>query len=672
VDTPAIGNVDSLVAGTGLAGVAGSDRATYDRPKPRAAKEKLFRELIKARQQATPVEIHEWAIQMVRQLRERDMEARRQQNRDIATFYQYYDSNEYGDFNEAGDWVPDPDNDDFSYSVPLVPAHVDAGKTLLLKTDLEYEYKAKSKVSVLDEQVAQMCKELAEEDMERIMTDDCRIDEFLYLLLAGKSYRKHYWARDPEDPQVADMPVYSQEQTDGESFKACANPDCAARLDDNAEICTRCMGEEVNIVEGPKVTVTKSRSTSVTLAQNQMYVPNPIGIQHDLSKPNINTSFMIERDTLPRAEAEFLYTQVLPGKRQGISEEMRLQREMERRRLKASNLTSDQDNAALRSMFQGSSDIVERERVWLPLWMYSTLLITGDHWYKTNKDGLFWCEDEKDCPENSQKVDGGQFMGDVYTDGLFLTVVDDNLVEINGVTVSENWVKLIAGRRPANTDGAGMRRLRPLADMANDATNLEFKVLMDDADPKTFLLKRYLSHLSKVGEYHLVDNLPDGTTLEDIAYRLQGASAHPDLAAMFDRINAISQFTAGTFDSMGAGAPDIKAAGTATGVVKLAEEAAGRYIEPILAITAADIKSDTKSSRTARNTPSIRKSRNSQSDSGKRLQSDSLPRVCSRSSVSRSRKARTSHSRRRSVSHNCRHTLRRWRAFRSTTRTLSA
>lgn len=586
----------SVVESLTISGAPGSQAATYDRPKPRASKEKVYRELLTQRQTGSPQNLVTWTVEMMQLLRTRDEEARRQQARDIATFYQYYDCNEYGEFDESGQWIPDAqdqneDNDDFMYSVPLVPAHVDAAKTLLLKTSLEYEYTAVNKISVLDGQVAAMAKELAEEDIERLMTDDLRIREILYMLLAGKSYRCHYWARNPLEPETVEIPVYSNEEVQGDSFRVCGNPECQTPLKPEDEICTRCMGTEISTIEGGKMQKSTSKNQTVTLAHNQMYVPNPLAVQHDLSKTNINASFLIERDALPRAEAEFLYQQVITSNQRGISEGTRMIRELERARLRTSNLMADQQSAAIRAMFSEHTELVERERAWLVPWQYANLIITEDHWYKTDVDGLFWCEDEKELPEGSEPVKSGTFLGDIYPGGLFLCVVDDNLIEISGGSVADSWVKVIFGTRPANADGAGLRRLRPLADMANDSTNLEFKTLMDDADPKTFLDKSYLSHLSKAGEYNLVDGLKEGHNWDNVVHRLEGAAAHPALGQMNENVQAFAQFMVGTFSSIGAGAPDVKAAGTATGVVKMAEEAAGRYLEGVLLLKAADIES---------------------------------------------------------------------------------
>jgi hypothetical protein len=589
IDTaPAADNAQNR---TTLAGAPGNQDAVYIRPAPRAAKEKKYRELLKRKQTLTPVPLHEYLLGMVQMVRSLDGEARKQHNRDIATFYQYYDGNEYGEFDESGQWISDAQNsEEFAYSLPITPAHVDAAKTLLTKVHLEYEYAAKNDVSVLDGQLARMCEKLAEEEMERIMSDDLRALERLYLLLAGKSYRCHFWAGNPLEPNTVEIPVYENGQVDVPGSRVCGNPECQTPVGLTDTVCPKCLSDKITDVGGGKTVKMERRMQTQALAQNQVYVPNPLAVQHDLSKTNINRSFLVERDTLPRSEAEFLYCQTFAGKRGGLSEEMTMIRELERTRLRTGqNLGSDA--SIVKSLFTADLELVERERVWLESWRCANFVITEDRWFVSKKDGLVWCDTDEEVPQDARPVKAGTFFGDIYPTGGFICVVDDEVVEINGGQVSDKWVKIVFGIRPGTSEGSGMQRLRPLADMANDSTNLEFKVLMDDADPKTFLNRAYLSHLAKVGEYNIVDQLKNDDGWDKVVHRLEGAASHPALGLMSERVQAMAQFLVGTVSSLGQGAPDIKAFGTATGVVAMAEEASGRFVDPILQIAIADIES---------------------------------------------------------------------------------
>ncbi|MEQ1764233.1 MAG: hypothetical protein ABL984_13970 [Pyrinomonadaceae bacterium] len=582
---------------TTLEGTVEAQKNTVARPIPRQQKEATYRQSQIARQQALQLPLTTFLLGKVQQLRSQDSEARKQHNRDVGTFFQYYDGNEYGEFNDAGEWRNDAQNseDELAYSFPLVPGHVDAAKTLLLKTLIEYEYEPIDKISTLDAELAKMCEELAEEAMSRLYGEDGekRTSEALNLLLAGKSYRHHYWAKSPIDAKTTEVPNYSQETVEAAGAKSCSNPECGAPWKPEDAVCPRCKSDQFTEAEKGKVVKTTHSTKTLSLAENQLYIPNSLAVQHDLSKSNILHSFVVERDVLPRSEAEFQYSQVFPELRRGISEESRMVFELERLKIRTSSSILERDGEMLRSLGNYEpSDLVERERVWLQPWQYANFLITEEHWYLTKQDGLVWCEDPKTMPEDAEHIQPNTFLGEVATRGCFVCVVDDSVAEIQPDDAgSDRWVKLIFGQRPSNTDGAGMRRLRPLADMANDSMNLEFKVLMDDADPKTFLNRQYVSSLSQVGNYTLVDNLQAGDKAENVAWRLQGASSHPALGVIGEKVHAFAQFLAKTFSPSGGGAPDVKAAGTATGVVKMAEEAAGGYIEAILQMKSADIDS---------------------------------------------------------------------------------
>lgn len=566
-----------------------SAEARRPKPAPRAVKQKKYRELLKKKQEQLPKDLVTFLLQIVQGFRSLDSDARIQHNRDIATFYQYYDGNEYGEFNEAGDWQPDSQNSEgFSYTMPLVPAHVDAGKTLLTKVNLEYEYTPKNKISVLDGQVAKMCEELAEEEIQRILPDDKRTLERLYLLLAGKSWRHLYWAPNPLEADEVEVDVYDNEETQLNSMRICDNEACGTPLGETDTVCPKCLSDRIKTVEGGTVNKIKTRTETRQLSENQLYIPNPLAIQQDLSKRDINSSFIVERDTLPRARAEFTYCQTFTERRGGVSADQKMIRELERARLRTGAVHGN-DEGLIRSLATAEVDLAERERAWLEPWRYANFLITEQHWYISKQDGIVWCEDPADVPDGAKHIEPGTFLGDICPAGLNFVVVEDEGVQIKPEPVSDRWMKLTCGMRPSNVDGAGMKRLRPLADMANDSTNLEFKVLMDDADPKTFLNRSYLSSLSKVGEYNVVDALKNGESWESVVHRLAGASTHPALGVMNERVQGMAQFLVGTYSSMGQGAPDAKAFGTATGVVAMQEEAAGRFVEAILQTAKADI-----------------------------------------------------------------------------------
>ena len=573
--------------------VEGSPQAasvTIARPMPRAIKEKRYKQAVIQRQSQRQVALTDFLVNLVKALRDQDSEARTEQQRMIGTFFQYYDGREYGEFNDAGEWqVDEQDDTDIAYSLPLTPAHTDSAKTLLLKTEIEYEYSARNRTSALDQDLAKMCEELAEEDMRRILTDDLRIDECLYLLLAGKSFRHHYWARNNLEPQTAEVPVYSTHEAEAEEHRLCGNADCGAPLGKTDAICPKCLSEDVITVSGGKTIKTEAETKTVTLAENQLYVPNPLQIQQDLSKKNIFQSFLIERDALPRSEAEFTYAQVLPDNKLGLSGGTQIMRELERSNVRKNQSTIDDGNAIIKGLFSDNGDLVERERVWLLPWQYANFCITEQNWHISDADGLFWCDDAE-VPPDSKPVRPGTMLGDLFPSGMFLCVIDGTVVEISGEHVSDPWVKLTFGKRPANADGAGLQRLMPIADLANDATNLEMRVLMDDADPKTFVNGKHITHMSKVSEFTIVD-VPEGNQLSDTAYRLPGAAPSPALGAMNERTQAFAQFLVGTFSATGAGAPDVKALNTATGVVQMAEQAAGRFTEAIKAMKSADIES---------------------------------------------------------------------------------
>src|SRR4051812_30432288 len=110
LETNAGDHSQSAAQAASLTGKPGISAADFPRPAPRSVKEKQYKQILKANQLTRRIGLMEFSLGIVQLLRSVDYEARRQHNRDIATFYQYYDCNEYGEFNDAGEWIADAQN----------------------------------------------------------------------------------------------------------------------------------------------------------------------------------------------------------------------------------------------------------------------------------------------------------------------------------------------------------------------------------------------------------------------------------------------------------------------------------------------------------------------------------------------------------------------------------
>lgn len=523
-------------------------------------------------------------LEKLRQLAGLDAEARRITNRDIATFFQYYDGNEYGEFDDDGNWEKYPD-DKIAYSMLLVPSQVDSGKTTLLKTRLEYETNPKFDDSMLDRQMADMCQDIASEEMERAMTEKMRAREVLYLLLAGQSYREHYYAVNPLHSQTAEIPEYSYEKITVGGDTVCAQ--CYSKMSDDADVCPQCGSTELESREQGETGNIQTTTREIDLPENQIRIPNPLAIQHDLTKDDINYSFFIERDLMSRNEAEYLYDQIFTSADSPMDSGVLYERELQRQRVKAGLATEDE---TVSQMFIGTGEeSVQRTRVWLPVYHYANIPVLENNWHYSKTDGLIFAESSDDTPQNSKSIKYGSFLRDIFPNGMYLCFIAEDCVEINEGQVSERWLKTVCGIRPANADGSGFRRIRSLADIKNDSYNLKMKVQEDDANPQTFVNRKMVSNLAPVGSFNFLD-LQEGERMSDAVWQMPGAAAHPSIDGTIQEIDNIAQYSAGTFSSIGNGAPG-SIGGTATAVLHMSEESAGRFIETVRQIASSDIES---------------------------------------------------------------------------------
>ena len=444
VDETDANNISESAIQTAKATVASARAA---RPTHREAKRRKYRRLLveKIALGNQTVSLAAQIIDSLKKLASHDAETRRQSNKDTATFFKYYDANEYGDFDDNDVWQAYPDNE-LSYSSLLVQSQVDSAKTVLLKTRLEFDYAAKTETSTLDEQLAEMCKKLAEEEMARILTDDLRVEEILYLLLAGETYREHYFAADPLHTQTAEIPIYTREKITISGGRFCA---CGAEVGQDNLICPKCQSTE--FTDHPDFeTYRMARQTEqVDLPENQLRIPNPLSVQCDLSKRDIHYSFLIERDALPRSEAEYQYHQTFSGTA-ALDSGVKMIHDLERQRVKSNNAALS--NQVLANAFsRNPADLVQRTRAWMPAHLYADMPVLESGWHITDEDGLIYCPLESDVPENAAAISYGTFLGDVFPHGMYICVIGDDLVEQNkgrvAGPVAENRLRQAPGQR---------------------------------------------------------------------------------------------------------------------------------------------------------------------------------------------------------------------------------
>jgi hypothetical protein len=494
-----------------------------------------------------------------------DADARLKRNVDTDLMVRYLNGDTYGEHNAQGVWERYTLSDgDFAYSIPVLVGHVEQALSQLLKTRLEYEFQPHQTGNSDMRAVARMSEALANEDYEGLLGEDERQEEILNTLIAGESPRYLYWG---ESGKKVSRVSFASTVKSFPARRECRN--CRAEVPSPAKSCPSCGVTYLEEVEGAKTLLAVAKGEDeVSLGHNRLHIPKPMSVQYDLSARGIHEStFVVERDTLPRKVAEWTYQTIIQDGR-GLSEEMRLQREQERM-----SVQTDATVGSARQAEWGASsrsEPVERSRHFCDVVEYGTIYL-----------------DEDETLPSGRVLQKGKLLGEHFPDGLYFCFVGDTLVEVEPCRKNRKWSLVRYGKRAGTNRGAGMQHGIALQDVINDSFNLTYATGMTVGHPLTIVNRKHAPELPDANNIIYVNK--GDVDVRSVATRIQGSATSSVVDATAERIQQALQFILGTQSVMGqVGAPDAKAMGTATGVAATVENAAMRMSGPIGQRIAAD------------------------------------------------------------------------------------
>jgi hypothetical protein len=484
---------------------------------------RAYKSNLRERQKGRGERLRTFLLSVRDRLRSVDRETRIKHLMDIDQMFRYYQGDQYGHYGPDGTYYPYTIQEgDYAYTVPVIKGHVEQAFAQILKTRTEYEFRAKKGPDGDAKALARMCETIASEERKRLMTEDNQQTEILNTILAGESYRLLYWG--PGTKKVKRM-SYGPASADG---------------------------REVENLNG--------QERERTLGQNCLLIPQPMAVKRSLEYTSLDASpFIVVHDYLPKQVAEWRYQAPIPDSA-GLSDEVRLMMERERATAQADAIVGSANSSWLSSYMSGRS--VGREKLWLDPSEY----------------GAFYLDQDETTP-SGKTLRAGKLLGDYYPDGLYVKIVGDLVMEMRPRRKSRQWSVVLYGRRPGSCKGAGLQALISLQDIVNDTFNLDYMILMT-YKPLTILDRKMVKELAPVGNMLLV-NSPDRPVADGVA-QFPGQAPSGAIGATSERINNAMQFIEGTytpFDS--GGAPDQRAASTATGVNMMVEQQYGRMVGPI-------------------------------------------------------------------------------------------
>ena len=552
---------------TGDAATTPADDSRAETERERAEK---FRAALIERQRGQRTRLKDYLKRLRDHYRSRDAEARLKRATDTDLMIRYMHGDHYGEHDAQGVWQRHTLSDgDFAYTIPVLVGHVEQAFSQLSKTRVEYEFHPKGASQTSRRQVARMSTELADEEMERLFDEDTRQDEILNTLVSGESPRYLFWGK---SGRHVERLVRTIERMTVGGGRECQN--CKATVAPGETACPSCGVSYLKDVAGAETTkVSEGGTTEVELGHNCLHVPPPLGVQYDLSARSINkSSFVVERDVLTMKQAEWMY-QTLIQTSTGLSDEMRLRRDQER--------MSTQTDATVGSARQSEGGGAQAAATG------NAPVERARHFCRPAEYGDFYLDVAETLPDGTQ-VKAGRLLGEVFPDGLYFNFVGDTLVEVEPVRLERKWSLVRYGKRAGTNRGTGMQIGIPAQDVIDDSFNLTYSTGMTVGHPLTVVNRKFAKELPDANNMLFYTG---DVSAGDVVARLQGSAASSVVDGTAMRVEAALQFILGTQSVGGAvGAPDARAAGTATGIAAMVENASLRMIGPIGQRVAADME----------------------------------------------------------------------------------
>lgn len=531
------------------------------------ARRRRYREHLIARQKDNEHKLSDFLLKLRTELRAEDHIAREQHAQDTDMMCRRVNGDHYGEY-AGGVYQPASIHEgDYAYTINVIKGHTEQSFMQLLRTQVGYEYAPKNEGQASARALAKMCEKIAVREKNRLMTRDMQMDEIWNSILAGESYRCLIWGVNPECPRMTTRLEYQNEPFELPGRRECAA--CKRDVPEGAAMCPQCESTYIKDIPGAKSVRSVAVEKQVPLAENLLHIPHPLSMQPDLSAQKLKySSFIIERDYLPREVAQWRYQTIINPASEAMPVELRIRQEQERSSMQTDAIAGSSRNAAAFGTMTGQ--MIVREFIYLDVARY----------------GSFYVSREETTPDGETIPVG--FLGDTYPNGLFILVAENTLLKIKGVNLNRRWTAVLYGKRAGSNRGAGMHSLMPLNDIVNDSFNLDYSLGMT-GHPFTAVARKHVKQLPEAGHILFVDNVP-AAGIDSVVKRFSGSSPTGFFQVTAEKIDSVMQFIEGTYSLQGnIGGPDQAAAHTATGIAQVSENASGRSIGPVNQRIVADI-----------------------------------------------------------------------------------
>lgn len=505
------------------------------------------------------VSLETYLVNLDRRVSQITGESNLERQRLITKMRRFYQGDFFFRFNRDGKVEHRKKQSDALYADPVLSAFVDTNVSLRMKSRPALNFIARAEGRVDKEEAADYAKQLYEDAADDLFPASVREREHKNLELAGDAFCLLYF--DPKaDGTEIKVPKF-EKKTVKPQFNSYYCPDCGKLGKVSGQpVCEKC-GQTDVVVEGAQEFEAQVEVgfDEVPAGDVRAMWPDPISVRVLGAQGQIKSALMVLWDSLiMRGVLESYYE---GRKFEGGEYSATLQMQEETR-----SLTSDDTKERVGGE---QFELLEVKRRWL-----SPLLYGGYTFPK-----------ETTLPDG-QTVEAGTKLKDIYPDGVFYCLQNGKLIDLYGQTIGETW-----SHTPNQTSegfhGLGSWDLIPMQEMINELVSLQFAIEMYESLSPTLYRPGKLPKKipNKPGALVPVSNLDDEKPLDTAMARVQSGGATSNAAGLREQIAGSMQQRYGSWSASGGGAPDIKAASTATGAAIIQENAMGR-MAPSLALQA--------------------------------------------------------------------------------------
>lgn len=557
-----------------------------------AERKTQYRAALKKAQGSRALRLKDFAQGKRRHLRTVDLIPRRKRAEDTDLICRYYNGDQYGKYNELGIYEDNRQDGDFAYAIPVLAGHVEQAFIQLLKVKPHYEFNPDDKDDATMGLVAKMCEDLGTKELARVMNPKVQ-SELYNLLLSGESHRIVGWAPNAISPKTVKRPKYETIETEipgrreCESCKTTVPDDTAAMSPTQVMIgpsCPKCGSTNVRDIPPGMTRIRNQVGTEdVALGENVLYIPHMLSIQRDMSaiEPEDST-FVVEYGYVDKHVAEWTYQSQIEPSTLPMPVEMQLRYDLER---SSTQIDAYIGTSRLISPMRGGVTAVGNSLQSAP----NRKQPHERYFLDAAEYGQFYCTVDEQLP-NGKVIPKDTILGDYFPDGILILFVGDTIMDFRPYVRRRKMSVLRYGRIAGTNSGAGLKKGLPLQDALNDNFNLNQTVKHTVGHPLTVINGRMIDKLPGAGNVlKVMKNVDD---VNKVVAQFPGQALN-NSDGIDQLIEGALQFILGTNTVGGssiAGAPDMRAAGTATGIAAMQEQASARQSGPVDQRTQCDME----------------------------------------------------------------------------------